>query len=226
MKSRIPKTITVGGYEYKIKYPYIFKQSDIQVGIHEPNTQTIKISKFVRNQERHWVKILDTLIHEIVHAVDCIYNAGLLEEFEVEAVGYYLLQIIRDNDFDFNKKEKLFDTIKIGPFTYKIEWNYTFEDHDYMPAMVDHQVLTMWINPVDTNSTPISHDVRMSTLFYLILLAINNITGIQDGFDCNEESPTKVAKSMVVSFANGLYRVIKDNNLVKILKSNKDLGGK
>jgi len=224
-KSRIPKTMTIGGYEYQIKYPYIFRQSDQLTGLHEPNTLTVKISNMLRNQKRHWSKIVETLIHEMVHAVDHVYNAGLLQEFEIELLGIYIFQILKENEFDFNKNKQEPNEIKIGPFIYDIKWDFIFEDHDYMPALVDHQALIMYINPLDTNGVPVAYDIRMATLFYLILLAIANQTVLQDGFECNEENTTLVAKSMIVSFANGLYKTIKDNNFVKLTKTNKDFGG-
>ena len=102
-KSRMLKTLKVGGLNYQIVYPYVFETNAVLLGLHEGDQARIKVTKRFLNLERHWTKITETLLHEIVHAVDHVYAGNILIEDEVFIMSNYLFQIIRDNKLRFDK---------------------------------------------------------------------------------------------------------------------------
>lgn len=106
MEIEIPKSIKVGGKTYSILYPYVFTERTDLRGQTCSDTLEIKISDQLKTGEKfHTENIQETFIHEVLHAVDIIYNSNKLEEDEITRLGEGLFQVLKDNDFIKSSKE-------------------------------------------------------------------------------------------------------------------------
>lgn len=98
----IPKTIRVGAHTYEVEYPYVFREVDGYLGLHDTFQRRILLADkdFAGNLRAH-SDVYKTLIHEIIHAVDAVYLKGRLgeegdEEKIVDALAEGLLQVLLD----------------------------------------------------------------------------------------------------------------------------------
>lgn len=107
----IPEMIRVGGRDYRILYPHLFRDSTTHpAGQHDPAGQTIKLSAInTHGETRHPQAIWHTLLHEILHAIDYVYcGAALLEmeqkgEMIIDQLAEGLLQVLQDNHLECGK---------------------------------------------------------------------------------------------------------------------------
>jgi hypothetical protein len=109
---KIPKTLKIGGRDYEILSPHIFKDAPRTLyGLHDPGTQTIKLAqKDEFGVDRHPQGIKHTFMHEMIHAIDNVYFGGKLTAWEcgenaVDQLAEGLLQVIQDNGLDFRKEK-------------------------------------------------------------------------------------------------------------------------
>jgi len=94
-----PKSIKVGGKTYTIRYPYIFKERTDIGGQACHYTNEIRIADTTSGGEGiKDINIVASFIHEMLHCVDVVYNAGALDEATVERLGEGLLQVLADNN--------------------------------------------------------------------------------------------------------------------------------
>lgn len=219
-KARMLKTIKIGGINYKIVYPYVFKENSGLVGLHEPNIAKIKLSDSFARTKRSWDRILETLLHEIIHGVDVVYtNAGLSEE-EVSILSVCLFQVIRDNDLNIEKC-KFPANVKIGGFNYKVIENYSFKDTECQSGTIYHQACEILCYFKDVNGDDYAGSVKMSTFFYFVMKAIINITELGNILSSDNVLD---GSQLQGTFAQGLYQVFSDNkDLEKLLKSDGEL---
>ena len=106
----IPERLKIGGRYYQVLYPHVFMDShQVLYGLHDPSGQTIKIgNKDEFGVDRHPDSIMQTFLHESLHAIDNIYNGGRLTAWDkgeetVDQLAEGFLQVIRDNDLDFRE---------------------------------------------------------------------------------------------------------------------------
>ena len=218
-KSRMLKTLKVGGLNYKIEYPYLFETNAILLGLHEGDQARIKISKKFLNLERHWTKIVETLLHEIIHAVDHVYAGNILIEDEVYIISNYIYQIINDNDLNI-KKSKLPEIVRIGAFNYTVE-NYTFNDDSNSAATVEHETLKFLISNRDANGNDYHDGIKMTNFIYLLTCCICEMSTIPRGFAYGEKMGNGITNHQ--AFSAGLYQVFCDNDLEKLIKSDGEI---
>jgi len=96
---KIPKEIKVGGHIYKVICPYHFKDRTDRVGACDSLKNEIVIGDDNGNGEkRNKNTIEQTFFHEMLHAIDKVYNADKLEEEVVERLSEGLYQVLKDND--------------------------------------------------------------------------------------------------------------------------------
>jgi hypothetical protein len=94
---KIPKSIKVAGHVYTISFPYIFTERTDLCGASHHDTLKFLISDISRTGEpKPRSAIEETLMHEIVHAVDVKYNAGKLDEETVQRLSEGLYQVLSD----------------------------------------------------------------------------------------------------------------------------------
>lgn len=218
-KSRMLKTLKIGGLNYQIIYPYVFETNAILLGLHEGDQVRIKISKQFMNLERQWTKIIETVLHEIVHAVDHVYAGNILIEDEVFIISNYLYQIIRQNDLNI-RKSILPETVRIGAFDYTVE-TYEFNDDSNSAATVEHETLRFLISDRDMNGNDYNKGIKMTNFIFLITCCICEMSTIPRGFTYGEKMGNGISNHQ--AFAAGLYQVFMDNDLEKLIKSDGEI---
>ncbi|MBP8084504.1 MAG: hypothetical protein KAZ87_15000 [Spirochaetes bacterium] len=96
---KIPKKIKIGGHAIKITF-----SSDIELagamGGYKYASQSICISKEISKSQQE-----ETLIHEIVEAINGIYEFNLTHD-KIQILGAVLHQIIKDNPGMFENERK------------------------------------------------------------------------------------------------------------------------
>jgi len=107
---KIPSKVKVGGRDYQIFYPHKFTDSaHPHYGLHDAGGQTIKISQIDEfGAKRNPQSIIHTFIHEVLHAVDNVYNGGRLTVWEhgeetIDQLAEGIMQFVRDNDLDLTQ---------------------------------------------------------------------------------------------------------------------------
>jgi hypothetical protein len=108
----LPPTLKIGGRTYAVLYPHVFEDTaTVLYGLHDPAGQTIKIARVDEHGcIRHHESVLQTFMHEVIHAVDNIYFGGKLTAWEkgedaVDQLAEGLIQVLRDNDLDFRAEK-------------------------------------------------------------------------------------------------------------------------
>ena len=104
------KPVEIGGFNFKVIYPYIFKERfDLCAQI----DRTYEEIRIARNDEngspfcQH--KLEESILHEILHGIDYIYNNDSLTEKQIEGLAMGLHQVLQKNNiyeiFESLKKE-------------------------------------------------------------------------------------------------------------------------
>lgn len=92
----IPKQIQVGGKTYSIITGYKFQERSDRIGHCDNVQQKIVISDVDGNGNMaHIERVEETFIHEIIHAIDCIYNAGKLDDDTVCRLSEGFTQVLK-----------------------------------------------------------------------------------------------------------------------------------
>lgn len=94
----IPKTLKVGGRTYTVLYPYTFTERTDLGGQTDHVTNTMRIADHANEELRARENIEETLIHELLHCVDAMYNSSELKEDAVERLANGLYQVLKDNN--------------------------------------------------------------------------------------------------------------------------------
>lgn len=95
---RIPKKLKVGGMEYKVIQGYIFKEVDL-MGQAAHNQNEIRLAdKEPHNSQTYNIqKKEECFIHEMLHAIDCVYNNNATDEKTVDRLSQGIYQVLKDN---------------------------------------------------------------------------------------------------------------------------------
>lgn len=97
-KIKIPKKIKVAGHIYKIKFDDKGLTKEHLIGQTNNDFKEIRICKHYKSKRaRAKSEIEETLMHEIVHAVDKNYNNSSLSEKEINRLSQGLYQVLKDN---------------------------------------------------------------------------------------------------------------------------------
>ncbi len=91
------KSLRIGAYDVKVEWLEPSTAEDLEVcGKYESSREVIQIKKGMQQ----W-KTVDTLLHEICHAIIYQHSAGTpkkeVEEYYVSIIGNGLSQVFRDN---------------------------------------------------------------------------------------------------------------------------------
>ncbi len=98
MKIKIPKTIKVGGFDYRITFDLVNDEEGSKWGWWRNFPQEIELSKEAPEQRRS-----HTFIHELLHAIDDTYLGNKLSEDEVIGLTTGLHQILEQLGIRFVK---------------------------------------------------------------------------------------------------------------------------
>ena len=94
---KIPAKLKVGGITYKVIKGYKF--TEIELGGQACHTEAeIRLSDTGHGGREYAIeKKEEIFLHEILHAVDCIYNTGETEEAVIDRLSNGLYQVLKDN---------------------------------------------------------------------------------------------------------------------------------
>jgi hypothetical protein len=99
---KLPESLKVGAHTYKVLYPYQFKETELQgQADHLLLEIRVKSVDTCGNKVPETVS-LRTLLHEMLHAVDRVYNDGVITdapdgERSIECLAQGLTQVLLDN---------------------------------------------------------------------------------------------------------------------------------
>jgi hypothetical protein len=86
---KIPKSVTIGGLEYNIRFEENMVRDKSRTGESSGNKQELVIDPGMSKQIQE-----TTFIHEVLHQIDFVYNIGLEHQavFQLEAGIYAFLK--------------------------------------------------------------------------------------------------------------------------------------
>lgn len=221
-KSRIPKRLKIGGFNYKVQYPYTFDNDFKKLATHEWNQKKIKVADTYLGSARSWTKTTESLLHEIVHALDHCQCNRVMEEDEVLLFSTHLFMVLRDNDIQFSKNV-IPSTIRIAGHDIAILYPYEFVDGEICTGNLDDEGLEMKLSDRNGKTDQFSPQTVMSNLLYLIMCAIGDLTCTPKGFLHSLSSDPEVGANVLSNLSNGLYQTIVDNDLEKLFKSDGEM---
>jgi len=204
----IPSEVTVGAMHYRVLYPYNFDDDpEVSTGLHEAGENTIKISEYDEGVIRHPHKIMETFIHELVHAVDFVYCGYIMSERFVSVFSRGLTGVLLNNTLKLNVQDKKIPKkVKIGGYSYDVLYPHEFNDTTgFMTSSLSNTLLKMRISAGrDFDPTFIK-----ANLMYCVCVGIYSVYfygGNGDDEDVNWKS-----------FSHGLYQVIVDNDIEQLV---------
>ena len=95
---KIPRKIKVGGHNYKIIKGHPFTEDYGTDGQIFHGSCVIKLASASYNQKMSHSRLGETFCHELMHAIDCTYNANKLNEATTNRLAEGLFQVLKDND--------------------------------------------------------------------------------------------------------------------------------
>lgn len=222
-KTKLPKNLKVGGFNYEVVYPYNFDDKIMgsdNLGLFEPATLKIKVSGVDSGGiETPNSVVMYSFLHEIFHAIDRVYCSDNLDNMDQEienktdnseitiptlANGWY--QVLKDNKIfsiqSIPKKIKIFGYDYIINFPYDLEG----EDHINISGIEYHK---MMIKIRDIHTHGIKYDFQ--NIRHLLLSYITHAIV----YYSIRYAP--FTDDLVNSFAFGLYQVLVDNNIEQLI---------
>ena len=98
---RLPKTIKIGGHQYRVIFPYIFTERNDRTGDCDFSGKIIRIVEAVGGEKRSDSAIVTTLIHEILHAIDNVTGQKMFDttngEDMIDGLSEGIYQVLVDN---------------------------------------------------------------------------------------------------------------------------------
>jgi hypothetical protein len=200
----LPKSIKIGGSIYSVEYCESFSIGSSNVGLFVNAQSKIKILTHFMGKKRTIQRLHETLLHEIMHGIDHIYCSESITEgkdiVERLSSGWYAL--LSNNDFKL-RTMSLPKTVRLNNILYDIICPYQFNDDIKSPhSVVDYEACKLYITNKDEEG------VYSPAFFKTELLWCLNYL-IEKEFCLEDDS----LKNTDLSFSNGLYQVLVENNL-------------
>jgi hypothetical protein len=219
---KIPKKLKVGGQTLDVVFPCVFKEDDAMVGLHESREARIKIAGTYRGEPIPDSRIKQTFIHEVLHAVDFYYLCHTLTDDEAVidrfASGWFNVFMNNNLNLKSNKFE-LPKVVKVQDYLYKVI--YPYEYSDMFPAPLFSVDTNMTILRFSHEHLKCSLDVLRMNLVHALTVVINcenDILGTSRL--ANNDHIANFPKDAVIElFSNGIFQVIIDNDLEKVIKN-------
>lgn len=199
--SIIPPKLKIGGYTYKVVLKERFAPAmRSNTGLCQNDLSTITISAYFEEAKIDKTKIIQTLLHEILHAIDSIYCGNIFSEDDIVTLEHAWFAVLADNNLYISYKNKLPDNIRILGHTYNIYYNQEFEFHNNSAYTI--------VQPNEKNilcgkGADIEHTKTH------ILISISQIF---------EDSSIIVEDFPYIQFCQGLYQVLYDNKLDRLIR--------
>jgi hypothetical protein len=94
----IPEKMKVGGKTYTVVHPHNFTEQGNLVALCDNETNTIRVrDTALGGDPMSRQNVEEAFLHEIIHAVDLIYNGAKLKEETVKQLAQGLYQVLTDN---------------------------------------------------------------------------------------------------------------------------------
>jgi hypothetical protein len=207
---KIPKKLKVGPMLYDILYPHRFIEDGILCGLHDGPKSVIKISDREDDTDMHVLCLAETLLHEIIHAVDFVFCGQGMEEVFVEKMSEHLLQTILDNDLDFYDNKIIPKKLKVGGYIYSIKYQHIFEDtRESLSSSINKTNLTVYLADSENHKKFSNRFVKLN-LFYVMLCCILRLRSF---------TAEEVSSINLKTFAAALFEVFVDNKLMELIKN-------
>ena len=105
---KIPKTLKIGGHEYKVLFPYNFRELSNTNGQIDPHLKEIRLcGDDGAGNKRTNSATLVTLLHEILHGIDRHTGHRIFDsengEKVIEGFSEGLYQVLKDNKLNFGE---------------------------------------------------------------------------------------------------------------------------
>ena len=94
---KIPDKVKVGGKDYKIVWNDELLTNEGFNGLACHRELIIYLCKIYRGDKLAKSNIEEVFLHEIIHAVDTVYNNHSLDEDTVDRLSQGLYQVLKDN---------------------------------------------------------------------------------------------------------------------------------
>ena len=215
-KIKFPKTVKVGGIDYKIIFPYTFIDQPSYVGLHNGFSTTLRIADIYQESPRNNQVILETYIHELLHAIDHVYTCNSLDEKYIGVYARALLQVLQDNNL-YLYESKVPNKVRVGCFKYKVNHPHSsVESNKGVVASTSNSKLIISIDG-DDGAEKFNYQFVKVALLHGIMSAISCIY-IQEEDDDNQNIITLKG----TNFSHGLYQVLTDNKVDVLINKYKE----
>jgi hypothetical protein len=97
---KIPSTVKIGAQEFEVVWTDSVDGD--QLGLTKSHLNRLEIARNVDGEKIPEGSLVDTFMHEVLHAISTTYGLELRER-QVAGLAGGLLQVIRDNRLDFRK---------------------------------------------------------------------------------------------------------------------------
>jgi len=100
---KIPKQVKIAGHNYRVIYPYKFKKDQWAAEIdHDRHEIKIASHSSLSTKKVH-SEIEESLLHEVLHAVNCRYLPvkQRLHEAQIQQISQGMYQVLKDNKIKF-----------------------------------------------------------------------------------------------------------------------------
>lgn len=98
MSAQLPKSVKVGGHTYRVLFPYGFRERTDLAGQTDHQLLEMRIAEVDSSGNvRAPTTVEETFIHELLHAVDRVYNGHSLSEEQVMRLSEGLYQTLKDS---------------------------------------------------------------------------------------------------------------------------------
>uniref|UniRef100_A0A6M3K3W8 Uncharacterized protein n=1 Tax=viral metagenome TaxID=1070528 RepID=A0A6M3K3W8_9ZZZZ len=198
---KLPKKIKVGGAVYKVN---LGKETENgYVGYHDYHNQIIKVATTHTGDTRHNLMILETLLHEVIHAISAIWLEDKLSEKVVTKLSTALFFLLTQNNLML-REIKLPKKIKYGGFIYDIVSPPPKEiemDEDSFFSTTNDAICRIYVKYSDSDAPFYIKSLFMKTLLKMVMRLHGSFS---------DEEVENIYSSC---FYQGLYQVLVDNNI-------------
>ena len=197
----LPKKLKIGGFNYDIKLVERFDDAAGKIGLCRNGANELYASIYNLEARNSDSKIIQILLHEILHAVDYVYcNNRFTEEGIVDLESIWFT-VLAENDLYISYDNKYPESIRVLGQTYNITYDYDFEFNNIegIGTRVKFPELEIYCS----GGLHKRHK-KMQILSCIMQIFLN-----EGYFD--DEVP-------ILPFVQGLYQVLRDNKLDRFIR--------
>lgn len=203
---KLPKKLKVGGLIYQVILKDFEDNPELD-GHHSGTKLVIEINSNETYDDQY---IMYIFIHELIHAIDLAYTDNMIDEDTVILLSKGLLNFIRWNDFDFDKNI-IPSSIIICGTRYKVIYPYIPEGYDNQDTISEVSPFEMYIR---LNNTVHGNKINIERIKIMFIECVIDLILKEYNLKYDDEEEN----FNVSSFTTGVYQVIKDNQLDKVIR--------